>query len=228
MKSNVSRATRVAFTVFGALSSAGAAHAQVAGRSTTVDVNVNESTQLAMGWSVKNTLLGKTVYNDAEQKIGKVEDLIISPNRSLSYVIVGAGGFVGIGRHDVAIEVSRIQDKGGKLVLPGATRDTIKSLPEFVYATDTSRRDAFLAAADKDVARGKAAVATLERKSAAAGAGMKAGLDGDIVALKADVKTAEGKLTQMKQAGAARWREFEVEVDAATARLRKSTDKATG
>ena len=70
--------------------------AQVAGSSTSMGVTVTESTQLAMGWSVKHTLLGKTVYNDQNQKIGKVADLIISPDKKLSYVIVGAGGFGGL------------------------------------------------------------------------------------------------------------------------------------
>jgi hypothetical protein len=46
--------------------------------------------------------------------------------------------------------------------------------------------------------------------------------------LQGDVKAAEAKLTEMKQATAARWREFEAGVSAAMARLRKSIEKATG
>ena len=84
---------------------------------------------------------------DAGVKVGKVEDLIISPDKNVSYVIVGAGGFVGIGRHDVAIPTTQIQDKAGKLVMAGATQDTIKGMPGFTYATDTTKRDAFVAAA---------------------------------------------------------------------------------
>jgi hypothetical protein len=71
------------------------AYAQVAGGTTTVGVSVIESTQLAAGWSVKKTLMGKTIYNDAGKKVGKVDDLIISPDKKLTYVIVGAGGFIG-------------------------------------------------------------------------------------------------------------------------------------
>ena len=82
--------------------------AQVAGSTTAVGVSLDESTKLAMGWSVKKSILGKAVYNDHNQKVGPVEDLIISPDRNLSYAIVGAGGFIGIGRHDVAIPVSQI------------------------------------------------------------------------------------------------------------------------
>ncbi len=202
--------------------------AQVAGGTTTVDTSVTESTKVAMGWSVKKTLMGKTIYNDAGLKVGKVEDLIISPDKNVSYVIVGAGGFVGIGRHDVAIPVTQIQDKAGKLVMAGATKEMLKGMAEFTYATDTTKRDAFVAAADKDIAKGKAAVASLEKKAGVAAADAKVRIDADITALQSDVKSAEAKLAEMRQASAARWKEFEADVSAATARLRKSTERALG
>ena len=206
------------------LFTAGPATAQVAGGTTTVDTAVIESTRLAMGWSVKKTLMGKTVYNEAGQKVGKVEDLIIAPDRNLSYVIVGAGGFIGIGRHDVAIPVSQIQDQAGRLVMAGATKDLIKAMPTFTYATDTARRDQFVAAADRDIAKGKAKVADLEKRAGTAAADAKVKIDQQITAIQGDMKTAELKLTEMKQATAVRWKEFEASVNAATARLRKSIE----
>ena len=226
MKKNFSSLALATLTAVGALCSTGPVAAQVAGGSSIVGVSV--TTQLAMGWSVKKTLLGKTIYDDTGKKVGKVEDLIISPNANVSYVIVGAGGFVGIGRHDVAIPVTQIQDKAGKLVMPGATKDTIKGMPQFTYATDTAKRDAFVAAANEDISKSKAAVANLEKKAGAAAADAKVKIDADIAALQSDVKSAEARLSEMKKAGAVRWREFEADVSAATARLRKSLEKATG
>lgn len=119
---------------------------QVAGGTTTVDIKVNESTQIAMGWSVKNTLMGKTVYNATGDKVGTVDDLIISPEKNVSYLIIGAGGFVGIGRHDVAIPAEQIKDVAGKLVMAGASKESIRAMPGFSFATDTTRRDAFVSA----------------------------------------------------------------------------------
>lgn len=66
------------------------------------------------------------------------------------------------------------------------------------------------------------------RKAVAAGAEAKAKIDVETTALRSDVKAAEAKLSDMKQAGAVRWREFEADVSAATARLRKATEKAMG
>jgi sporulation protein YlmC with PRC-barrel domain len=228
MKYQLSNLTLATLALAGALCSAGPALAQVAGGTTTVDTSITESTRLAMGWSVKKTLMGKSIYNEAGQKVGKVEDLIIAPDKNVSYVIVGAGGFVGIGRHDVAIPVTQIQDKAGKLVMAGATKDMIKAMPEFTYATSTSQRDQFVAAADKDIAKGKARAAELEKKAGSAAADAKAKIDLQVTALQSDVKSAEAKLTEMKQATAVRWKEFEAGVSAATARLRKSIETATG
>ena len=191
-------------------------------------ISVIESTQIAAGWSVKKTLMGKNIYNDAGQKVGEVEDLIISPDKKLSYVIVGAGGFLGAGRHDVAFPVAQIEDKAGKLVMTGATKEMVKNMPQFTYATDTSKRDAFVAAAEKDIAKGKAKVTELEKKVGAASTEAKAKMNQEITLLQGDLKTAEAKLEEMKKATAARWKEFEADVSAATARLRKSTDTVTG
>ena len=228
MKNNRSRLNLISLTLAGVLCSMGPATAQVAGGTTTVGVSVVETTQIAMGWSVKKSLMGKTIYNEANQKVGKVDDLIISPDKSVSYVIVGAGGFIGMGRHDVAIPISQIEDRSGKLVMPGATKDTIKSMPAFEYVSDTARRDRFVATAEKDIANGKAKVVDLEKKAGAAGADVKARIDLEISAIQGDVKSAEAKLTEMKQATAARWKEFEAGVSAATARLRKSVETAKG
>lgn len=202
--------------------------AQVAGSSTSMGVTVTESTQLAMGWSVKHTLLGKTVYNDQNQKIGKVADLIISPDKKLSYVIVGAGGFVGIGRHDVAVPVMQIQDQAGKLVMAGATRDAIKSLPRFDYPPKTDQREKFVAMAERDIEKGQAKLTELEKKAATVTDDARAKMDVQITALRVDIKSAEAKVLELKTAASDRWHQFEAGVNAAMARMRKSVESATG
>lgn len=97
-------------------------------------ITVNEIVVVAKGWSAKKQILGKKVYNDKKQKIGKVDDLIIAPDSAVSYAIIGAGGFLGIDRHDVAIPAKQLKIKKGKIILPGATEETIKAMPKFEYA----------------------------------------------------------------------------------------------
>ena len=228
MNTHTHRLSAAALALAAALSTPVPASAQVAGGTTTVGVSIVESTQIATGWSVRKSLLGKTLYNEAGQKVGKVADLIISPDRKVSYVIVGAGGFIGIGRHDVAIPVTQIENQSGRLVMPGATKDTIKSLPEFTYADDTDRRDRFVAAADRDIASGKAKIAELEKKAGTVATDAKARIDLQVSALQVDLNSAEAKLTELKQATSTHWKEVEAGVSAATARLRKSIDTAVG
>jgi sporulation protein YlmC with PRC-barrel domain len=107
---------------------------QVVG-STQLGVAVAELRDVTTGWSAKRQVLGKTIYNDSGDGIGKVDDIIVSPDKAVSYAIIGAGGFLGVGRHDVAIPVSQIKQQGdGKFVLAGATKDAIKAMPPFEYA----------------------------------------------------------------------------------------------
>ena len=106
---------------------------QVAG-STTLGVTVEEQKVLAVGWSAKKHIVDKAVYNNSGEKIGEVEDLIITPDKALSYAIVGTGGFLGIDRHDVAIPIGQLKLQGDKLMLPGATKEGLKALPQFEYA----------------------------------------------------------------------------------------------
>jgi sporulation protein YlmC with PRC-barrel domain len=95
---------------------------------------VEELKVVAVGWSVKKQILGKTVYNENKQKVGRIDDLIVAPDSAVSFAIIGAGGFVGVGRHDVAIPVQQIKIQDDKFVLPGATKEAIKALPKFEYA----------------------------------------------------------------------------------------------
>jgi len=107
--------------------------AQVAG-STTTGVSPDEVKTLTRGWSAKKQILGKPVYNDQDEQVGEVEDLIVTPDKSLSYAIIGVGGFLGLGTYDVAIPVDQFQSSDGKIVLPGVTKDTLKAMPPFQYA----------------------------------------------------------------------------------------------
>ena len=206
--------------VAGAWSALVTADVQVAGSTTTLGVSVTELTQVALGWSVKKSILDKAVYNDVGEKVGNVEDLIISPDKRVSYLIIGAGGFLGIGRHDVAIPATQIQDTGAKLVMPGATKAALKSMPQFDYADDTTNRDQFVAHAERDIGKAKVKVGELDKKAAVATSDAKVKLDQQVVALHKDLKVADEKLGEMKRATAKRWKEFEAGVSAATARLR--------
>jgi sporulation protein YlmC with PRC-barrel domain len=108
-------------------------HAQVAG-STLIGVSVAEMRDVSMGWSTKRTILGQPVFNDKDERVGSIDDIIIAPDKAVSYAIINAGGFTGLTKHDVAIPVSQMKLVDNKLVLAGATKEALKASPPFQYA----------------------------------------------------------------------------------------------
>lgn len=89
--------------------------------------------EVTKGWSVKGTILGQAVYNEKDERAGSVEDIIVTPDKAISYGIINAGGFLGLTKHNVAVPVSQFKLVDKKLVLPGATKDALKASPEFQY-----------------------------------------------------------------------------------------------
>lgn len=88
------------------------APAQVAG-STVLGVAAAELRDVTFGWSARRQVLGQAVFNDQSERIGAVDDIIIAADKAVSYVIIGAGGFLGVGKHDVAMPVSQLKQVDG-------------------------------------------------------------------------------------------------------------------
>jgi hypothetical protein len=79
-------------------------------------------------------LLHASVRNDKNEKIGSIDDIIIGHDRLL-FAVLEVGGFLGMGAHLVAVPYQSLvlEEDGGKIVLPGASKDELKKLPEFGY-----------------------------------------------------------------------------------------------
>lgn len=105
----------------------------VAGR-VPLGVTVAETELVATGWRVSK-LMHADVRNDKGEKIGKVDDILVSSDGTLSTAIIDVGGLLGMGAHKVAIPVRQLSlsDKS-KITLQGGTKDALKALPEFQYA----------------------------------------------------------------------------------------------
>jgi hypothetical protein len=81
-------------------------------------------------------LIGSSVVNDQNEKIGTIEVIIIGRDRVLFAVLQG-GGFLHLGGHRVAVPYQSLvlDESGSKIKLPGATQEALKKLPEFKYAS---------------------------------------------------------------------------------------------
>lgn len=112
----------------------GTAFAQTPPVAGTIGITKEEIVILAKGWSIKNGILNKDVFNDANEKVGTVEDIIVTPDKAMSYAVVSTGGYLGMGKHDVAIPVNHFKITNKRILLPGATKEAVKEMPEFKYA----------------------------------------------------------------------------------------------
>jgi hypothetical protein len=78
----------------------------------------------------------QNVYDRADNKIGDVDDLLVDQQGHITAVLVGVGGFLGMGEKDVAIPFSALHgsEKNNKwyLVL-NTTKDALKAAPGFKY-----------------------------------------------------------------------------------------------
>ncbi|MGF6602209.1 sporulation protein YlmC with PRC-barrel domain [Paraburkholderia sp. GAS448] len=129
----VSKALMAVFLAACAAATAQAASAEVVGDQP-IGITVAEADAIVSGWSIKRSILGKPVFNENAGKVGTVYDIVVAPDKSVSYAIIDAQGFIGIPRHDVAVPVDQLDFVDGKLVLRGATRDALKAMPAFQYA----------------------------------------------------------------------------------------------
>jgi hypothetical protein len=79
-------------------------------------------------------VIGSSVLNDANEAIGKIEDLLVSPDGKAPYAVLSIGGFLGMDTHLIVVPYDNLKLVDNKIVLPGGTKDTLKMLPEFKYA----------------------------------------------------------------------------------------------
>jgi PRC-barrel domain len=78
-------------------------------------------------------VVGSSVVNEANETVGAIDDLIVTPEERVPYAILSVGGFLGMGTKYVVVPFSSLQMQERKIVLPGATKDALRALPEFKY-----------------------------------------------------------------------------------------------
>ena len=116
----------------GGLVSAGSSFAQ--GVPQTVVLAKIDVQKLATGYRASK-IIGSSVVNQTDDKIGTLDDLIVEPGDNAAVAILSVGGFLGVGEHLVAVPFSSLHMNKDKIVLPGATKEELKALPEFKYAS---------------------------------------------------------------------------------------------
>ncbi len=87
-----------------------------------------------------NDFIGKRVYTKAGEDVGEVNDLILTDNGSIQAVVLGVGGFLGIGEKDVAITMASIDmaPEGSSIrLVVDSTKEQLTAAPAYNRVTRT-------------------------------------------------------------------------------------------
>jgi sporulation protein YlmC with PRC-barrel domain len=85
-------------------------------------------------------VIGSSVYNDQNQKVGTVDDILMSKDQKADTAVISVGGFLGIGSKLVSVPYDKLQFKetvdsnSGRVLMPDATKDSLNGMPEYHYA----------------------------------------------------------------------------------------------
>jgi hypothetical protein len=112
-----------------------ATHANAQGVSQSVEITKVDVQRVAAGYRASK-VIGSSVANDANETIGKIDDLLVTRDGKEPYVVLSVGGFLGMGTRLVVIRYDSLKFADNKIVLPGGTKDGLKMLPAFQYSKE--------------------------------------------------------------------------------------------
>lgn len=97
-------------------------------------VTVIEPATVMKGYRASK-IVGASLVNEANESVGKIDDLVIRADDRVVVAIVSVGGFLGVGDRLVAVPYESIAWRDNIGVLPGATKERMKTFPAFTYAS---------------------------------------------------------------------------------------------
>jgi ribosomal 30S subunit maturation factor RimM len=98
----------------------------------TVNIERVDVQKLAAGYR-SSKIVGSSVVNDANEKIGTIDDLLVEPSDKVLFAVLSVGGFLGMGEQLVVVPFNSLRIEGNRVVLPGGSKDALEALPKFKY-----------------------------------------------------------------------------------------------
>jgi sporulation protein YlmC with PRC-barrel domain len=126
------RMKRIIPTLCGALLLGAAA----IGPAAAVQDNTQMLTTVPNNATTISTYYNEDVYDNQENKIGDVNDILLDAGGKVSAVIVGVGGFLGVGEKDVAVPFNALkvaEKNGDRYLIMNTTKETLQSAPGYTF-----------------------------------------------------------------------------------------------
>ena len=80
-----------------------------------------------------STVVGAAVLDGSGQRLGSINDLIVTGGDRVTVAVIAVGGFYGLGSKLVAVPFAVLKRDGGSYTLPGATKESLNAMPNFQY-----------------------------------------------------------------------------------------------
>lgn len=65
-------------------------------------------TNLKGNWRASK-LVGLAVYNDSNEKLGDISEVLVDNSGKINAIVIGVGGFLGVGQHDIAVAFDKLK-----------------------------------------------------------------------------------------------------------------------
>ena len=75
---------------------------------TRTDTVTTTATSQGKMWRASK-LVGLNVYNDQNEKLGDISEILLDKSGKVEGVVIGVGGFLGIGQNDIKVEMSKLK-----------------------------------------------------------------------------------------------------------------------
>ena len=81
-------------------------------------------------------VVGASVYNEQDQSIGSVDDVLMSDSdHKAGTAVISVGGFLGMGSKLVSVPFDQLKIENDRIVMPGATKASLEGMPEYRYTS---------------------------------------------------------------------------------------------
>ena len=95
----------------------------------------NDSTYMAADGQIRaSKIVGADVYNEKNDKIGSIYDVLMHKDGGAASVVVSVGGFLGMDAKYVDVPYSKLDIKANKIMMPGASKQSLTDLPTYHYS----------------------------------------------------------------------------------------------
>lgn len=105
--------TYVAAALLGTALAGGAAFAQTTAPASpspapAASASIDQTNLKGSNWRASK-LVGLAVYNDSNEKLGDISEILVDKSGRINAVIIGVGGFLGVGQHDIAVTFDKLK-----------------------------------------------------------------------------------------------------------------------